>query len=40
VKFGDTPLDKAEGAVLAHGVRAGKAIYKKGRVLSTSDVAA
>lgn len=38
--FGETPLDEAEGAVLAHGVRAGKAVYKKGRVLGAADVAA
>ncbi|MCK6453962.1 MAG: molybdopterin-binding/glycosyltransferase family 2 protein [Alphaproteobacteria bacterium] len=39
MKFGDTPVDRALGAVLAHGVRAGKAIFKKGRVLAEADIA-
>lgn len=39
MKFGDTPVDQALGAVLAHGVRAGKAIFKKGRVLAEADIA-
>lgn len=37
--FADFPLDEAEGAVLAHSVRLGKAIFKKGRVLSAADIA-
>lgn len=37
--FADFPLDEAEGVVLAHSVRLGKAIFKKGRVLSAADVA-
>ena len=40
MKFGDIPLDRAEGAVLAHSVRRGKIAFKKGRVLSADDVAA
>jgi len=40
VKFGDTPVGAAAGAVLAHGVRAGRAVFKKGRVLTAADVAA
>ncbi len=40
MKFGDTPLDQAAGAVLAHGLRAGKAVFKKGRVLTGADIAA
>ncbi len=38
--FGDIPIDEAEGAILAHGLRAGGCILKKGRVLSAEDVAA
>jgi molybdenum cofactor cytidylyltransferase len=38
--FGDTPLDEAEGAILAHSHRLlGKAL-KKGRVLTAEDIAA
>lgn len=37
--FGDTPLDEAVGAILAHGVRHADGMFKKGRVLSQSDVA-
>jgi len=40
VRFGPTPLDEAEGAILAHSVRLPKAVFKKGRVLSADDVAA
>ncbi len=36
--FDDFPLDDAEGAVLAHSVRLGKTVFKKGRVLSAADV--
>lgn len=36
--FGPTPLDEAKGAVLAHGWRHGKTVFKKGRVLSQDDV--
>jgi molybdenum cofactor cytidylyltransferase len=38
--FGDTPLDQAEGAILAHSLAAGEGRFKKGRVLSAADVAA
>ncbi len=37
--FADFPLDEAEGAVLAHSVRLGKATFRKGRVLSAADIA-
>jgi molybdenum cofactor cytidylyltransferase len=36
--FGETPLDKAEGAILAHSVRLTNATFKKGRVLSAADI--
>lgn len=38
--FGDTPLDDAEGAILAHGLRRESITFKKGRRLSTDDIAA
>ncbi|HEX9791357.1 MAG TPA: molybdopterin-binding/glycosyltransferase family 2 protein [Kiloniellales bacterium] len=38
--FGDTPLDHAEGAILAHSLSAGASRFKKGRVLSAADIAA
>lgn len=38
MKFGVLPLDQAEGAFLAHSVRAGDLVLKKGRVLSADDV--
>ena len=38
--FGETPIDAAEGAILAHSLRAGKLVFKKGRVLSPDDIAA
>ena len=40
MKFGSTPLDQAEGGVLAHSVKLERAVFKKGRVLSADDVAA
>jgi molybdenum cofactor cytidylyltransferase len=40
MKFGPTPLDRAEGGVLAHSVRLAGAVFKKGRVLSADDIAA
>ncbi len=40
MEFGNIPLDRAQGAVLAHSVRQGKIAFKKGRVLSAEDVAA
>jgi len=39
MKFGDTPVADAEGAVLAHGLRLPGWVLKKGRVLSADDVA-
>lgn len=38
--FGPTPLDQAEGAILAHSVKAGGVRMKKGRSLSAGDVVA
>jgi len=40
MRFGPTPVDEAEGAILAHSQRAGEAVFKKGRVLSADDLAA
>jgi molybdenum cofactor cytidylyltransferase len=40
VKFGDIATADAEGAVLAHSIRAEGIAFKKGRVLSAEDVAA
>ena len=34
MRFGDLPLAEAEGAILAHSVRAGKLAFRKGRRLS------
>lgn len=39
MKFGAIPVDQAQGCVLAHGLTAGGATYKKGRVLSADDIA-
>ncbi len=39
MRFGDIAVGEAEGSVLAHGVRAGGTVLKKGRVLSGADVA-
>lgn len=39
MKFGKTPLESAEGAILAHSVKLAKGALKKGRVLSVEDVA-
>ena len=38
MKFGDTPLDEAVGAILAHSVRTGSVTFKKGRVLAAADI--
>ena len=38
--FGDTPLDQAEGAILAHSHRLPGKALKKGRVLTAEDIAA
>ncbi len=40
MKFGDTPLGEAQGAILAHSLKAGSRVFKKGRVLSEADLAA
>jgi molybdenum cofactor cytidylyltransferase len=39
VKFGDTPIDQAAGAILAHSWRASGVNFSKGRRLSAEDVA-
>jgi molybdenum cofactor cytidylyltransferase len=39
VKFGETPIDEATGAILAHSWRANGINFAKGRVLSKDDVA-
>lgn len=38
--FGPTPLDEAEGAILAHGLQRPGLVFKKGRKLSAEDIAA
>ena len=38
MKFGDIPLDEAEGAVLGHSVKVGKHKTAKGRVLDADDL--
>jgi molybdenum cofactor cytidylyltransferase len=38
MQFGPTPLAEAEGGILAHAVRAGARLFKKGRVLSAADI--
>ena len=38
--FGDVPVAEAEGAILAHSLRVGNAMFKKGRALSSADLAA
>jgi molybdenum cofactor cytidylyltransferase len=38
MNFGEVPLAEAEGATLVHSVRFGAAAFKKGRVLSRSDL--
>src|SRR5438270_476009 len=40
MRFGEVPLGEARGAILAHSLRVGGAVLKKGRVLSLDDVAA
>jgi molybdenum cofactor cytidylyltransferase len=40
MKFGRVPFDAAVGTVLAHTLRAGGRVLKKGRVLDAADVAA
>lgn len=38
--FGEVPLDEAEGAILAHSLRAGRIHLKKGKRLEAADLAA
>ncbi|HXE27240.1 MAG TPA: molybdopterin-binding/glycosyltransferase family 2 protein [Stellaceae bacterium] len=40
MKFGETPLAEAQGAILAHSVKLGTRALKKGRALSGDDIAA
>lgn len=40
MKFGDTPLDQAAGAILAHNLKFGGRAFRKGRVLTADDVSA
>ncbi len=40
MEFGEIPVNRAEGAILAHSVKHGGGVFKKGRVLSAEDVAA
>ena len=40
MRFGPVPPDDAVGAILVHSVRLKGAAFKKGRILSTDDVAA
>src|SRR5712691_3144876 len=39
MKFGDTPVAAAAGAILAHSLKLSTAVLKKGRVLSPEDIA-
>jgi len=39
MRFGDTPIDEANGAILAHSWRANGVNFAKGRILSPDDVA-
>jgi len=38
MKFGETPLEEAEGAILVHTLRRGRLVLKKGRILSAADI--
>lgn len=38
MRFGSLPLPEAEGAILAHSLRAGGRTLKKGRILSADDI--
>jgi molybdenum cofactor cytidylyltransferase len=40
MRFGEIPVRDAEGAILAHSLKLGATVFKKGRVLSASDVEA
>ena len=39
MRFGETPIDEAAGAILAHSWRANGVNFAKGRMLSDDDVA-
>ena len=39
MKFGETPLAEAQGAILAHSVKIGSRALKKGRALTAEDIA-
>jgi molybdenum cofactor cytidylyltransferase len=39
MKFGAVPVAEALGAILAHGVKHGDGVFKKGRVVSAADIA-
>src|SRR6185503_14558638 len=39
MRFGSFPLGETEGAILAHSLRAGGRLLKKGRVLTQDDIA-
>ena len=39
MKFGEIPVAEAVGAILAHSLKLGSAVLKKGRVLSSADIA-
>src|SRR2546423_2703451 len=40
MKFGSVAVADAEGGIVAHAVRTGEQLFKKGRVLTPNDVAA
>lgn len=40
MKFGPVPVADAAGSLLAHGLKRGELVFRKGRVLSAQDVAA
>ncbi|MHA3913311.1 NTP transferase domain-containing protein [Halovulum sp. GXIMD14793] len=40
MRFGPVPIPDARGAILAHSVRAGDAVLRKGRVVCEADIAA
>jgi molybdenum cofactor cytidylyltransferase len=39
VRFGEVPVAEAEGAILAHSMRVGDKVLRKGRLLSREDIA-
>ena len=38
MKFGALPTRNAEGAILVHSIRAGRKLFRKGRVLTRKDL--